>query len=71
MVNRSGVFMTLYVLEGIKLIKKITRNRLQWVRETEGFRYMEAASMEKEVEDLDNEEKELNHWIKYMTERLN
>ena len=70
-VQKRRIYDITNVLEGIGLIQKSNKNRIQWVGETEGSSYTEAARMEKELEDLCNEEKEIDHWINQMTESLN
>lgn len=62
------------VLEGIGLIQKRHKNKIQWVGGTEGSEqshYNEAANLNRELESLTQEEQKLDYWIAQLQESLN
>jgi transcription factor E2F3 len=73
-VQKRRIYDITNVLEGIGLIQKRNKNKIQWVGGSEGNEhayFQEAASLNHELEELMQEEQSLDYWIGQMQESLN
>ena len=72
-VQKRRIYDITNVLEGIGLIKKNHKNKIQWiggVDSGEGAGLSEMTSLNQEMESLAKDERNLDHWIEQMTESL-
>lgn len=72
-VQKRRIYDITNVLEGIGLIKKNHKNKIQWIGGTEageGTGLSEMSSLNQELESLAKDERNLDHWIEQMTESL-
>jgi transcription factor E2F3 len=72
-VQKRRIYDITNVLEGIGLIQKRNKNKIQWVGGSEGNEhayFQEAASLNRELEELVLEEQSLDYWIGQMQDSL-
>lgn len=72
-VQKRRIYDITNVLEGIGLIKKNHKNKIQWVGGAEACEsagFSEMSSLNQELETLAKDERNLDHWIEQMTESL-
>jgi len=72
-VQKRRIYDITNVLEGIGLIKKNHKNKIQWVGGTEAGEtagFSEMTGLSQELEALAKDERNLDHWIEQMTESL-
>lgn len=73
-VQKRRIYDITNVLEGIGLIQKTHKNKIQWVGSTdtsEGSFISESAALNRELETLQQDEKSLDLWISQMQESMN
>eukprot|EP00357_Protocruzia_adherens_P003241 CAMPEP_0115020628 /NCGR_PEP_ID=MMETSP0216-20121206/30292_1 /TAXON_ID=223996 /ORGANISM="Protocruzia adherens, Strain Boccale" /LENGTH=308 /DNA_ID=CAMNT_0002392605 /DNA_START=157 /DNA_END=1083 /DNA_ORIENTATION=+ len=71
-VQKRRIYDITNVLEGIGLIEKCHKNKIQWIgSDFEGYTAEDTDTLNKELEALTEEEKNLDHWIGKMKQTLN
>lgn len=72
-VQKRRIYDITNVLEGIGLIKKNHKNKIQWIgsaESSEGSGLCERTALTQEMDSLAKDERNLDHWIEQMTDSL-
>ena len=60
-----GLFLLFHI--GIGYVEKISKNKIKWVGATDDPELEdELKKLRREIDDLDEEEKAIDHWIEYL-----